>query len=313
MKTNSSATVSAPASAPAAARVTSAAPASSPPRRLPLRDILLTGLAPAIWGSTYLVTSQWLPPGQPLLSGVIRALPAGLLMLAWGRTLPKGGWWWRAAVLGVLNIGFFQAMLFIAAYRLPGGVAATVGAIQPLIVVVLAWAWLGARPRTAAWLAGVGGLLGVALLVLGPAARLDAIGVAAAAAGAASMAVGTVLTRRWQPPVSPLVLTAWQLCAGGLFLLPIALALEPLPGHFTLANWLGYAWLSIVGAGVTYALWFRGVGRMPSSAVSALGLLSPVSATVLGFLVLGQALTAVQAVGALLVLASVWLGQRTAN
>ncbi|NUT13663.1 MAG: EamA family transporter, partial [Cupriavidus sp.] len=132
-----------------------------------LRDILLTGLAPAIWGSTYLVTSQWLPPGQPLLSGVIRALPAGLAMLAFGRQLPQGGWWWRAAVLGVLNIGFFQAMLFIAAYRLPGGVAATVGAIQPLIVVVLAWAWLGARPRPAAWMAGAGGLLGVALLVLG--------------------------------------------------------------------------------------------------------------------------------------------------
>lgn len=277
-----------------------------------LRDILLTGLAPAIWGSTYLVTSEWLPPGQPLLSGVIRALPAGLAMLAFGRALPLGSWWWRAAVLGVLNIGFFQAMLFIAAYRLPGGVAATVGAIQPLIVVALAWAWLGARPRKAAWLAGVGGLLGVALLVLGPAARLDAIGVVAAAAGAVSMAVGTVLTRRWQPPASPLVLTAWQLCAGGLFLLPFALALEPLPGQFTLANWLGYAWLSIIGAGFGYVLWFRGVGRMPSSAVSALGLLSPVSATVLGFLVLGQALTAVQTAGALLVLGSVWLGQRVA-
>lgn len=52
---------------------------------------------------------------------------------------------------------------------------------------------------------------------------------------------------------------------------------------------------------------------MPSSAVSALGLLSPVSASALGFLVLGQALTVVQAVGALLVLASVWLGQRAPN
>ncbi|NOV26031.1 EamA family transporter [Cupriavidus necator] len=277
-----------------------------------LRDIVLTGLAPAIWGSTYLVTSQWLPPGQPLLSGVIRALPAGLALLAFGRQLPRGSWWWRAAVLGVLNIGFFQAMLFIAAYRLPGGVAATVGAIQPLIVVVLAWAWLGARPRPAAWMAGAGGLLGVALLVLGPAARLDAVGVAAAAAGAVSMAVGTVLTRHWRPPVSPLVLTAWQLCAGGLFLLPFALVLEPLPGHFTLANWLGYAWLSIAGAGFSYALWFRGVGRMPPAAVAALGLLSPVSATVLGFLVLGQALTTLQAAGALLVLGSVWLGQRAA-
>ncbi len=273
-------------------------------------DVLLTALAPAIWGSTYLVTSQWLPPGQPLLSGVIRALPAGLVLLAIGRTLPAGGWWWRAAVLGVLNIGFFQAMLFIAAYRLPGGVAATVGAIQPLIVVVLAWLLLRVRPARTAWLAGVGGLAGVALLVLGPAARLDAIGVAAAAAGAVSMAFGTVLTKHWKPPVSPLVLTAWQLCAGGLFLLPFALALEPVPASFTLANVLGYAWLCIAGAGLSYGLWFRGIGRLPTAAVSALGLLSPVSATVLGFVVLGQALTPVQLAGALLVLASVWLGQR---
>lgn len=290
-----------------------AASAQAPVRSaLPMSDVLLTALAPVIWGSTYLVTSQWLPPGQPLLSGVIRALPAGLAMLVVGRRLPQGGWWWRAAVLGVLNIGFFQAMLFIAAYRLPGGVAATVGAIQPLIVVALAWALLRVRPGRAAWLAGAGGVLGVALLVLGPAARLDAIGVCAAAAGAVSMAVGTVLTRHWHPPVSPLVMTAWQLCAGGLFLLPFALALEPLPGHFTLANWLGYAWLCIAGAGFSYALWFRGIGRLPTSAVSALGLLSPVSATVLGFVVLGQALTLVQAAGAALALASVWLGQREA-
>ncbi|QOT78372.1 EamA family transporter [Cupriavidus basilensis] len=271
---------------------------------------MLTASAPLIWGSTYLVTSQWLPPGQPLLSGVIRALPAGLAMLAWGRQLPRGGWWWKAAVLGVLNIGLFQAMLFIAAYRLPGGVAATVGAIQPLLVVLLAWLLLGARPHLATWLAGLGGIGGVALLVLGPAARLDGVGVAAAAAGAVSMALGTVLAKRWRPPVSPLVLTAWQLTAGALFLLPFALTFETLPARLTLPNVLGYLWLCVAGAGVSYAFWFRGIGRLPTAAVSALGLLSPVSATVLGFLVLGQTLNPAQMAGALLVLASVWLGQR---
>jgi probable blue pigment (indigoidine) exporter len=231
-------------------------------------------------------------------------------MLAWGRQLPRGSWWWKAALLGVLNIGLFQAMLFIAAYRLPGGVAATVGAIQPLLVVLLAWLLLGARPHLAAWLAGLGGIGGVALLVLGPAARLDAVGVAAAAAGAVSMALGTVLAKRWRPPVSPLVLTAWQLTAGALFLLPFALAFETLPARLTLPNVLGYTWLCVAGAGVSYAFWFRGIGRLPTAAVSALGLLSPVSATVLGFLVLGQTLSTAQMAGALLVLASVWLGQR---
>ena len=178
---------------------TTSSSTAAPQVQVRTADVLLTASAPLIWGSTYLITSQWLPPGQPLLSGVIRALPAGLAMLAWGRQLPRGGWWWKAAVLGVLNIGLFQAMLFIAAYRLPGGVAATVGAIQPLLVVLLAWLLLGARPHLAAWLAGLGGIGGVALLVLGPAARLDAVGVAAAAAGAVSMALGTVLAKRWRP------------------------------------------------------------------------------------------------------------------
>jgi len=273
-------------------------------------DTLLTALGPAIWGSTYLVTSQWLPPGQPLLSGVIRALPAGLVLALLGRRLPRGAWWWKAAVLGILNIGFFQAMLFIAAYRLPGGVAATVGAIQPLLVLGLSWALLDTRPGALAWVAGAGGLLGVALLVLGPAARLDAVGLAAASAGAVSMAVGTVLTRRWRLPVAPLVLTGWQLCSGGLFLLPFALALEPLPASLTPVNLAAYAWLGVAGAGLSYALWFRGIARLPAPAVSALGLLSPVVATLLGYAVLGQGLTPVQLAGALLVLASVWLGQQ---
>src|SRR5262245_40876619 len=107
---------------------------------------LVTALTPMVWGSTYLVTTQFLPPGRPLLDAVIRALPAGLLVLAATRTLPRGHWWWRAAVLGALNIGVFFALLFVAAYRLPGGVAATFGAVQPLLVAGLAFGLLGERP-----------------------------------------------------------------------------------------------------------------------------------------------------------------------
>ena len=95
------------------------------------------------WGTTYLVTTELLPPGRPLTAAVLRALPAGLLLLAITRTLPRGAWWWRSAVLGTLNIGAFFAFLFIAAYRLPGGVAATIGAIQPLVVGLLAARVLG--------------------------------------------------------------------------------------------------------------------------------------------------------------------------
>ena len=129
-------------------------------------------------------------------------------------------------LLGALNFSVFWAMLFVAAYRLPGGVAATLGAIQPLLVIALARLLLGAPvrawrcwPRLPAWAAW-------RCWCSRPAA-LDPVGVAAGLASAASMALGTVLSRRWQPPVSALTFTSWQLTAGGILLAPAALLAEP--------------------------------------------------------------------------------------
>jgi probable blue pigment (indigoidine) exporter len=272
-------------------------------------DPWLTALAPLIWGSTYVVTTEFLPPDVPLLSAALRTLPVGLLMLLWLRQLPDRGWWGKIFLLGFLNIGVFQALLFVAAYRLPGGVAATVGAIQPLVVVILSWAVLGARTSWLSWIAAVSGMLGVALLVLGPAAKLDGLGIIAAAGGALAMACGTLLTKKWQPPVNALVLTSWQLSVGGLFLLPLALSVESLPQSINLTQVLGYLWLGLIGTGLTYLFWLRGVMRMSASAVTGFSLLSPLSATVLGLVLLDQQLTWLQSVGMVLVLTGVWLGQ----
>lgn len=272
-------------------------------------DPWLTALAPLIWGSTYVVTTEFLPPDVPLLSAALRTLPVGLLMLLWLRQLPDRGWWGKIFLLGFLNIGVFQALLFVAAYRLPGGVAATVGAIQPLVVVILSWAVLGARTSWLSWIAAVSGMLGVALLVLGPAAKLDCLGIIAAAGGALAMACGTLLTKKWQPPVNALVLTSWQLSVGGLFLLPLALSVESLPQSINLTQVLGYLWLGLIGTGLTYVFWLRGVMRMSASAVTGFSLLSPLSATVLGLVVLDQQLSWLQSVGMVLVLTGVWLGQ----
>ncbi len=102
-------------------------------------DLLLTALASAIWGTTYIVTSQFLPPDRPFIAALLRVLPAGIALLIWSRRFPQRGEWAKLIVTGILNIGAFQALLFIAAYRLPGGLAAVIGAIQPLLVMLLAW------------------------------------------------------------------------------------------------------------------------------------------------------------------------------
>ncbi|MFC6019040.1 EamA family transporter [Plantactinospora solaniradicis] len=272
--------------------------------------LLATALVPMIWGSTYLVTTEFLPPGRPLLAATARALPAGLALVALTRRLPRGDWWWRAAVLGTLNIGAFFALLFVAAYRLPGGVAATVGAIQPLLVLGLATGLLGEVLRTRTVVAAIAGLAGVTLLVLRADARLDAVGVAAAAGGAASMALGVVLSKRWPAPVPVLAATGWQLVAGGLLLLPVTLLVEgPPPASLTMANLAGYGYLTVVGSAFAYALWFRGIRALPPTNVSFLSMLSPVVATALGWIVLDQELTPAQALGGLVVLAAIVVPQ----
>jgi len=303
--------VLAPTSGPVA---TAIGPEAVAPRHGPARAglavVAVTALAPLAWGTTYVVTTELLPPGRPLLAGTLRALPAGLALVAVTRQRPVGAWWAKAAALGTLNIGGFFALLFVAAYRLPGGVAATLGAVQPLIAAGLAAVLLRERPRPEVILAGLLGVLGVALLVLRAGAHLDGPGVLAGLAGAASMATGVVLTKRWGRPVPLLAFTAWQLVAGGLVLAPLALALEGLPPTVTTVNLAGYLWLGSAGTAVAYSLWFRGIERLPVARVSLLGLLSPVVATTAGWLVLDQTLTPVQAAGAALVLGALWLGQR---
>ena len=272
-------------------------------------DLALTALAPAIWGSTYLVTTEFLPDGYPVTVAMLRALPAGLLLLLIVRRLPHGLWWARISLLGALNFSVFWTLLFVAAYRLPGGVAATVGALQPLMVIFLARLLLRSQILALSVLAAIAGLGGVALLILTPQAALDPIGVAAGLGGAVSMAAGTVLSRKWRPPVSPLTFTAWQLTAGGLLLLPLALWIEPPLPALTTENVLGLAYLGLIGAAFTYVLWLRGIARIEPSVVSTLGFLSPMTAVILGWWVLDQQLTTLQLLGVLTVLGSVWLSQ----
>ncbi|MEL6381827.1 MAG: EamA family transporter [Cyanobacteria bacterium J06626_18] len=274
-------------------------------------DILLTALAPISWGTTYAVATEFLPPGHPLLVAALRSLPIGLLLTIGLRRLPKGDWWWRILVLGGLNIGLFQALLFVAAYRLPGGVAATAGAIQPLLVVLFSWPLLSEKPSKASVVAAIAGFIGVGLLVLGPAARLDGLGVVAAIAGATTMGLGTVLVKRWKPRVPLMVFTAWQLTVGGLMLLPVALITEGPFTELSKTNLWGFVYLGVIGTGLAYALWFRGIRRLKATSVSYLGLLSPVVATLIGYLFLQEILTPIQLAGVAVVLASVVVGQQS--
>ena len=105
------------------------------------------------------------------------------------------------------------------------------------------------------------------------------------------------------------MLPFWQLTAGGLLLVPVALAFEPALPMPTAQNVLGFLYLGLIGAALTYIVWFRGLARLDPATVSPLGFLSPLVAVVLGWALLGQDLSAWQVAGMLVVLGSVWLSQ----
>ncbi|HLS62700.1 MAG TPA: EamA family transporter [Ruania sp.] len=291
---------------------TSPVPAIRTTPRTPLVGwTALTALAPAVWGTTYIVTTHLLPEGHPLFAALLRALPAGLIAVAVAQRLPRGSWWWKSAVLGVLNMGLFLPLLFVAAQHLPGGVAATLGAAQPIAVAFLAVVIL--HERLSWWRVGWGvvGVVGVALVVLGPEAALDPVGVLAGVAGAASMATGVVLTKRWGRPegVGPVGFAGWQLTAGGLFLLLPALVVDGVPPGIDLAATAGYLWLGLVGALLAYSLWFAGIGRLPVTATALLGLLSPLVAATLGVALAGERLVPLQLLGFAVALLAMVAGQ----
>ena len=280
-------------------------------RRSRIAWIALTSLAPAVWGTTYIVTTHALPAGHPVFAALIRTLPAGGFALVAARQLPRGTWWWKSLILGALNMACFFPLLFVAAQRLPGGVAATLGAAQPIIVAGLAVVVLSEHPSVWRLIWGGIGVVGVALVVLGPQAGLDALGVAAGLGGAVSMGLGVVLTKRWGRPdgVSALSLAGWQLTGAGLLLIVPALVIDGVPAGIDATAVAGYSWLGLVGGLAAYVVWFEGIRRLPVTPTALLGLLSPLTAALLGHLVIGEVLTSIQLLGFALALTAMTAGQ----
>lgn len=282
------------------------------------KNLVLTALAPIMWGTTYLVASELLPQDRPFSAALIRALPAGIVLILWSYFfLPKvvlnAKQWLQLLVLSALNIGVFQALLFVAAYRLPGGIAAVVGAIQPLLMMLIVWFFEQKKPQIKVVLMAIFAVLGMGLLFVSPQTQWDGLGLIAAFAGTVCLGFGTFLAKRWNNGMPVLSFTGWQLGLGGVILLPLAVIFEGEMPALDFNNYLGYGYLSIFGALLAYSLWFRGIVKLPSVSVSSLGLLSPITAILLGWVVLDQALTLRESVAILMVLGSVLLLQRWLN
>jgi len=278
-----------------------------------LRWSLVTAIAPVAWGSAYLVTHQFLPADYPLYGAVIRALPAGLLLLAACRRLPRRSWWWRSVVLGTLNMGAFFALVYLAAQKLPTSVAATIMATAPVAMMLVAWAVLAERPRLAALLGAGVGIAGVCLMVLTRSATVDAVGVLASVGAMTMSSFGYVLAKRWGGQVDLLASTSWQLIAGAVMLVPLAVAVEGAPPALPVPAVTAFGYLTVVATALAFAAWFAGLRHLSAGTVGLIGLLNPVTGVLLGTTLAAETLTAQQSAGLVLVLAGILIGHPAAR
>lgn len=177
-------------------------------------------------------------------------------------------------------------------------------------MMLIAWLLLADRPTLLPVLGALLGFVGVGVMVLGDTVRIDPLGVAASLAAMLMSSFGFILTKKWAVGQKTIAITSWQLIAGGLLILPFALAFEGGMPTVDAPAVLAFAYAAVVATALGYVAWFAGLRHLPAGTVGLVGLLNPVTGVLLGTLVASEPFGPRQAVGTMLVLIGVLLGRK---
>ena len=276
---------------------------------------LALGLVYVVWGSTYLAIAIAVQTLPPLFYSGVRFALAGLLLAAWlafrrvdlrisRREL--GG----AAAVGMLMLAGGNGLVNLAERTVPSGVAALIVASIPLWIVV--YRMVAGERIGRDLLAGVFlGLVGVAILVVpgGLNGTIDPVGALMLFGATLSWALGTFLSPRLSTPRNALVSTVYQMLAGGIALILVALPRGELtqidPATFSARSLIAFAYLVVFGSLVAYSAYTWLLQNASVSLVSTYAFVNPVVAVFLGALILGEAITPTIVIGAAVIVVAV--------
>jgi drug/metabolite transporter (DMT)-like permease len=298
-------------------------PVATPSPTAPRRVLLLLAFAAVylIWGSTYLAVKYAIATLPPLLMAGARFLLAGLVMSAIGRASadyepPTGAQWRTSFVVGALLLVGGNGGVVLAERYIPSSLAALLVAVEPFWIVLLSWLWLRQpRPSGKVLLGLVLGFGGVYLLVgeqLGASSGMRQLLSAGAVIGAAfCWAAGSLYGLRAPSPRSAVQGAGMQMLAGGVLLLVLGLLIgeghELHLGQVSRASWLGFGYLVVFGSLVAFTAYSWLMKNAPAARVATYAYVNPVVAVLLGWVMLGEALTGQMLIGAVVIVGSVVL------
>lgn len=286
--------------------------------RLERQPLNLTGLFHLfviylVWGSTYLAIRIAVQQGSgfpPFALGASRTLLAGAILLLWAKFARQRVKVTTAELQFLLLSGLLlwvggNGMVNWAEQRANSAFAALLISSTPIWVATLEsfldrrWPSLNLVVALAIGFAGIGVLTGPALL---SGTRADALSTAAILVAALSWGTGSLLQRRRRIELSPLVSSAYQQLFGGLgFVVISLLAREPFP-HPAPQAWWAWLYLVIFGSLFAFTSFIQALRLLPTSLVMTYAYVNPVIAVFLGWLILGEPVTAWTIAGATLVL-----------
>ncbi|PTP88176.1 EamA family transporter [Vibrio splendidus] len=265
-------------------------------------NILLAMIPAFFWGTTYAVTQFTLQEWPPLLLGALRALPAGLLLLAVKPTLPKKGEWQIIFTLGLINIATFFGLIFVMALTLPSAISG-VGMISvPVFAMIFHWVVKKQRPHLIQALSGIG-LITLAWILFNPSQiALNPIGLGAMFAAIMCIVIGSSITKSLGNRMHWWKVLTWQLILGGT-ILSIASGvhafIDPQPyvnavTHFDIRNAMGILWVIGLNTALGYGMYVWLLQRMSVVDFTFGGIANPVAGIVTGMVLMGESFTPVQ-------------------
>jgi drug/metabolite transporter (DMT)-like permease len=278
-------------------------------------SILAFVLLILFWGSTFSAIKIGLGYAPPVLFAGMRTLLCGVVIvlaaLVWGGKMNLRRDWWVYLLLAVLNAAFFMGLQVLTIFYMPSGSAAVMIYLQPILVGLLAFLILG-EPLSATKIVGL--FLGFCGIVAVSAGSLfgsglgTPLGVAFGVGSAVFWALGTVYFKKYGERISTLWSVALPFTLGGVFLVGLALVLEPLSEiswNGTFVASLLYA--ALVGTASAWVLWFGLVSVGEASRVSAYVFFVPLVSILIGALLLGETLSLSLLIGAALVISGIYL------
>ena len=290
-------------------------PLPTEPRPRPALGVAAAILYVFLWASAF-VPSRILALGAPPLTILwMRFLFAGGLLFAVARIarlpVPRdGGTWLRLFALGLGGNALYLGLSYEALRHMSAGMGSIVASTNPLILALVA-PWLLREPLTFRKASGL--VLGFAGVVLAMHMRAGSsaarpIDVLLSLAGVLSFVFSNVLYKRMRARPHPVVLNAAQLFCAGLALVPAALLVEGPPHvQWTAPIGASLAYLVVVLSVGASMLWFWILQHGEASRVSAYFFLTPVFGLLLGALLLGEPLTAMDGAALVVIATGLWL------